>query len=757
MGDKITVEFRATAVKCVYDTYNFKIYAMDVDTNLYPGIKTNRFGNVSIKGDLPELVEGCEYKIKAVTEDDKKYGTSYRVENISRDMPTTEEGTKRFLREVLTERQADILYNAYPDIMMRVKNNNLSDIDVSKMYGIGEHTLNRIIDKICENFYLADIVSEFGGILSFSAIKKIYSRYGSADRVGEKLKDNPYTTLTEISGIGFKTADGMVKQLVKNKIVDFGYDVNKSKDRCSACMFFLLRENEKEGNTVMNLAELRRQCIDMVPECSDRFVEAIEDDEFWYDKNIMAVSLESTRYKEIAIAHAIANNVHTDDIWECDMDKYRDSGEFVLSDEQMSVIDEVCNNNISILNGSAGTGKTASTKALIRMLDDNKKKYMLMAPTGKAAKIMAEATGKHASTIHRALGYAPGNGWTYCSSLKLYTDVVIVDEFSMVDVDLFYHLIEAIDFNRTRLLMIGDSAQLPSVGCGNLFHDFIVSEAVPVTTLKKVFRYEDGGLMKVATDVRMGRKYLDKSMEGNTKTFGDNKDYSYIDMKQEKMPKAAATLYKKLILSGEDVQNVQVICCKNVSDYGTVAMNNAIQEMVNKNYGSRKKMTMNGITYYDDDLVLQCKNNYNAEIYGTEAEFDENGDVVTATVANGETGKILDVTPNYVIIDFDGIVVKYDRSEMSDVKLGYAITAHKSQGSSIDNIIVLTPKADTYMLNSNLLYVALTRMKKHCYHFGNVKTVNIAIGKKANMRRNTLMQSLIKMEKMKANNPGLAC
>ena len=164
------------------------------------------------------------------------------------------------------------------------------------------------------------------------------------------------------------------------------------------------------------------------------------------------------------------------------------------------------------------------------MLDDLGKSYILLAPTGKAAKVLSEFTKRNASTIHRGLGYRPDEGCVYNEEHKLPYDIVIVDEMSMVDVKLFYWLIMAIDFNRTKLLMIGDNAQLPSVGCGNLLHDFMSSKLIPTVTLTKIFRYDDGGLMRVATDIRTGKRYLDSTMKDRATIFGNNRDYVFMDI-----------------------------------------------------------------------------------------------------------------------------------------------------------------------------------------------------------------------------------
>lgn len=739
MNDK-QVEFKGRAARCVYSSPDFKTYAMDVDKDEYPDIKQNKYKNVSIIGNISDLTLGVEYEITA-TEEESKYGTSYRVTNIRRNVPTTAADTKIFLEEILTANQADVLYEEYPNIIDIVKNNRCDKVDLNKLHGIGEKTFEVIKNKIIENFKLADLVAEFKGTVSLSMLKKIYDKYSDIDVLREKLKTEPYKTLTRISGVGFKTADSLILDLQKESIIDFGYDVKTSEDRCLACIIYLLQENESNGNTRANLADIRSQCIEIIPSSVKHFANAIQDDAIYYSKESMSIALKKTYEDELYIAKTIADNLHNvsknDDVWGYDVEKYRMVEGFALSDEQMKAVENVCKHSISILNGGAGCGKSFSTQAIINMLDDNKKRYILLTPTGKASKVLSEFTHRQASTIHRGLCYNPQTGWGYNKYNKLEHDVVIVDEFSMTDVSLCRHLFEAIDFEFTRLLIVGDNAQLPSVGCGNLLHDFMESNVIPTTTLTTVFRYNEGGLSKVATDTRFCKTYLDKSMKGKATSFGANKDYMFIDMPQEDIPRSAVSLYKKLYDSGVDVTDIQVLTAKNVGDYGTIALNNMIQRAVNPNYGSELCMKIGDTSYYKGDLIIEKKNNYKAILADCDNEQ-------TAFVANGETAIVEYACKEHVILNFDGIRVTYGKSDMQMVGLGYAITSHKSQGSGIKNVIVCTPKADIFMLNSNLIYVALTRMKERCFHLGSVDTVNMAVKKKANLSRHTFIQGMLK-------------
>ena len=743
-------KFKGIIEKCVYNSPDFKIYAVNVDKNLYPELKQSRYGNISIIGELSDLSIGVEYEI-AAEEQANKYGTSYKVINIRRDMPTTLEDTYLFLSEILTENQAKVLIQHYPSIIQMVKDNDLDSIDFSKLKGIKEKTFEKIKDKIITNYCLMELVTEFKNVLSLSIIKKIYEKYSSIDKLKVKLKSEPYTTLTRISGIGFKTADGIVLELQNGNVIDFGYDVKTSADRCLACMLYLLEENENNGHTKMNLADLRQQCLKTVPAAAEHFVDAIKNDSIYYNKETMDVSLRQTYETEKYIADTILANLNNhNNVWDYDIEKYRTVGEFELSDEQIQILDIVCKNNISILNGFAGSGKTASTQGLIKMLKDNNKSFTLLSPTGRAAKVLHENTNEPASTIHRGLGYMPPNQWRYNEEYKLSTHVVIVDEFSMVDIWLFKRLLDAIDFRYTKLLMIGDNAQLPSVACGNLLHDFMEANIIPIVTLNKIFRYSSGGLMRVATDTRCCKEYLTKDMKSKATTFGDNQDYMFIDLPSDLIPRNVVALYKKLLDNGSSIEDIQVLTAKNVGECGSVIINNMIQQVANPNYGSEVNMKVGDTTYYEGDLILQTVNNYKAELdirhMSNEelAEFDFCDDVPTAFIANGETAIIREIYNTYIVADFNGVYVKYYRNDMNMVKLGYCISIHKSQGGGFKTVILCSPQSHTFMLNSNLLYVGLTRMKEKLYHLGTLQTINNSVKKKANLVRHTFMQQFLK-------------
>ena len=384
-----------------------------------------------------------------------------------------------------------------------------------------------------------------------------------------------------------------------------------------------------------------------------------------------------------------------------------------------------------------------------------------MAPTGRAAKVLSDYTGRPAATIHRGLGYMPKNRWGYNSEYQLPFDVVLVDEFSMTDIFLFLHLCEAIDFSRTKLIVVGDSAQLPSVGPGNLLYDMINSFVIPTITLNQIFRYAEGGLMKVATDVRNMKPYLYDLNNGIAK-FGN--DYTFINANNEQSVKCAIGLYQKL-LTQYSSEDILVLSAFNKGDCGTIVINNSIQKIANPNYGSEKCIKSGDTTYYVGDIVIQIKNNYEAEVDMGDMKIENTNPrecfVDTTFIPNGMLGKIVDIYDETIpytnehktgaIIDFDGVRVKYEKSEMSMLLLGYAISIHKSQGGSAKVTITLTPSCHAYMMNSNLLYVALTRTKEKSFHIGDKDTVNRATKKKENFKRNTFLLDVLKRIKIKLN------
>ena len=708
----------------------------------YPDIQVSKYGTATIKGNVQELNLGVEYTVKAKEISDK-YGVGYEVINIKREKPTTLAATRNFLYEILTPNQTDTLLEAYPDIVDRIMNNRLDDVDLNKTKGIKDYTFNVIKQKVIENFKLADLVEEFRGLFSLSIIKKLYDKYPSVEKIKEVIRTEPYECLCRLSGIGFKTADGMLltlekeskqcKENGKNPILFFGFDLKPSYQRAKACVDYILNENETNGNTYVKVGELKKQFEILVPEAIANLPLILKgDNDVIFDRESLSVCRKETYETEKYIAEKIKEGLSINTKWDCDCSQFRRLEGFDLTPDQCKTSEYMCIYNIVMLVGYGGAGKSSSTQAFVNLLKHYNKSFLLLAPTGRAAKVLAGFTGENAMTIHRGLGYMPPNDWNFNSEHPLPYDVVIVDEFSMVDIFLFKHLLEAIDFNRTKLLIIGDDAQIPSVGAGNVLYDLLCYKKIPTITLDKVFRYGKGGLSTVATDARTQTEYLDKNKKG-MQVFGEDQSYIFMPLQQDGIVDYTVKLYKTLLTKGYSVEDIAVLSCYNVGDYGVIELNKRLQEAVNPNPDA--KIVFGDSEFRLNDIVMNYANDYKAVLYNEEFLDDKN----TTFIANGESGMVDKIEHNSMVSNYDGTLIYYDKGKLKNIRLAYAITTHKSQGGQFKVVILITPRSHTFMLNSNLLYVGISRAKEKCYHLGEIKTVNNALKKKENFDRKTLL------------------
>ena len=740
-GKEIT--FKGRVVRCTYNSPDYKVYALEVDISIYPDVKRSKYGTVSVFGDFQELGEEQVYEIQGI-EQENKYGYGYKVTNIRKDKPMSEHDMYVFLQEILTFSQASELYREYPDIIDRVIQDRIDDIDFSKLKGIKEATFARIRQKIIDNYALCELVAKYNGVFTLAMLRKIHEEYPSVKQIEYKLQKEPYPTLTRISGIGFIKADAMLLELEKAKKIDFGFDLRTSQQRCTACVEYLLEKNEEEGNTKMDLRVLRQQVKKMVPSCSQHYVQSIQSSSIWYNKETYDIALTSTYAREQYIARRMAEGLKIVNKWDYDWKSYQTKGEYNLSDEQIELLHAVCEENIVILSGGAGMGKSASTGMLIQMLKDNNKTFALGTPTGKSAKVLAVFTGENAMTVHRLLRYSPAYGWMVNEDCPLDVDVLLLDETSMFSIDIFFHILKAIDFNRTKLVLVGDPNQLPSIAAGNLLHDFLHSGVIPIVKLTKVFRYGEGGVLTVATDINNGKQFVDNKV-GKVTKFGKNGDYSFVKSEDETIVKDTLALYQNIITKGingkkYEPKDIAVLTAYNKGEYGAAELNKKIQAIANKNYGSDTKFVHGTNVYYIDDILMQQANNYKAKVYFGEYGTEEK----EVFIANGECLHVKDILKDSLVSEMDGLDIESTRADLNNMSLAYSYTIHKSQGSSVKVVLLVTPRSHVYMMNANLLYVGVTRTVDYCFHLGLPSTINMAIKKKENYNRETFMQGFLK-------------
>lgn len=754
------VEFKGRLDRVVFEKDDYKILALKINKRDYPNIVLNqKYGTVSVIGNIYcELSYSKEYNVTSTIKNDNKYGTSYQVISFSEVVDETQEGIYNFLCEILTVNQAKEVFRECPNIVEELRKDSSYKPDLTKMKGIGDKTYDLIKNKILDNYVYASLIKEFSGAISLTVIKELYDKYKNVDRVRKEIDTDPYKCMYSLSGIGFKKADSIIKEMYE-KGHDFGYDPTRSIQRCLAYIEYCIRENEQNGNTCTDIIECKNSCVEKVFECSDNFLEAITSERFHLDKNTKTISLKRTFDTEEYIANTLKEllNVEREEL-KYNIEDYREYDGIQFTDEQLNTLPMIAKNGISILAGFAGSGKSQVTNIVIRMLQENGIYPTLVSPTAKAAKVMSSYTNREAMTIHRCLGcHGDGMEWEYNEHNKLSTKFVIIDEFSMVDIYLFKRLLQAIDVNKTRILLIGDPAQLPSVSCGNILYDLMNTSEFPKNTLTKIFRYKDGGLMKVASDIREAKQYLGDISNKYTQ-FGSNQDYIFVEssvVAEENMVDVI-NLYKKL-LESQKVEDVQVITAYKSGSTGVDRLNGYLQKVANENARNEDSVCLKtGETkFYLNDFVIQRVNNYKSRVYEeTDVDpfsndldcfgFCDHEDCEEVLIANGETGKIIAIDEDFAVIKFDEETVIYNVSEMSTVKLAYAITIHSSQGSSIPYVIAYTPRSQQFMLSSNLLYVAMSRTKVRCFHIGDKKTIDTSVKKRDNLKRKTLLQDLLK-------------
>ena len=736
------VEFIGRVIRQTYSSDDYKMYAVDVDREKYPEIKFTKFGNAIIGGNLHSLTCDAEYYIKAEEKNGPK-GYKYEVQNIRKTDLKNENDVYVFLQEILTFNQASELYKHYPNIVDLVISGRSNEVDLNKLHGIKQYTFNVIKEKIIENYALYDIITEFKGVMTISMMKRLYDKYPSIEKIRIEMKNHPYKCLCGLSRVGFKTADALLLEMEKQGIVKFAYDLKTSKERCYACMLYFLQENQtNQGNTKMNLLDLRKQIDKLTPACVHNFVDCIKENEkdIYYNIENGDIALRRTYELEKFVANELVSRL-INNKWYFDINKYRNVDGLDLSDEQIELLKCVCENNITVLTAPAGAGKSFSTKALINMLKDNGKTFILASPTGKASKRLSEYTGEIARTIHRTLCYQNGV-FTKNEDNQLEADLILLDEVGMTDVWLFAQLLKAIPY-RTKIVLIGDKYQLNSIGCGALLRDLISTDFIPQVNFTKIFRMGKGGVLTACTYIRENHKFI---TENKLTQLGEDKSYTFIPSNADNMNNKIVELYKELLKKYE-AKDITVLSSYNVGKNGSLILNQLLHSIANPNDNAdneclKVKQDKLEVCYYVGDSVISNVNNYQAKIYLGDMVTDE-----TCFVTNGSQGYVVKVFnegfQKGLVINFDGVDVYYSYADLSMIKHGFCISTHKAQGSQNKIIIFCCPSSHVFMLSNNMLYTAISRAEKYVFHFSDEHTINVAMKKSDSEKRQTMLQDLL--------------
>lgn len=612
---------------------------------------------------------------------------------------------------------------------------------LAEVKGISEDRAEEIAAEFNEKWGLWQIVEfleKFG--IGPSNSKKIYDKLGA--NALEKIEDNPYILVDIAYGVDFFKIDKIaiklgieinsferIKAGIKYALLLASYNGNTCVEKNALITFVKNKLNANEEYIEENLISLK---------ASDEIVLESRDDETdWYYLKPLYTA-EKNVAERIYMMNRSKNVKHIDN-FEKELAKQEKSLEIILSEKQREALKGVNENNVSIITGGPGTGKTTIIKSLIDIYKSKKKKVVLCAPTGRAAKKMSEATGEEAKTIHRLLeiGKIDDDRLSNVDAdfKPIDADVIVIDEMSMVDIFIMNYITKAI-YLGTKLVLVGDSNQLPSVGAGSVLKDLIESNTVPTVNLDKIFRQAaKSDIIVNAHKVNNGEMFVDKKEREES-----NNDFFYINESNiEKIVSQIVSLSTGRLSKYGDYdfsKDIQILTPTKKGALGTKELNRVLQENINPEKEGKKERKYGDITFREGDRVMQVKNNY--DIFW-DREID--GFYETGTgVFNGEFGKIekIDNEEKQIKIEFDdGKIAWYMFSELEQLELAYAITIHKSQGSEFNVVIMALPQAAPMLLTKNLLYTGITRAKKLLIIFGSGNVVKYMINNSDSKKRNT--------------------
>ncbi len=675
----------------------------------------------TIVGTIASINIGETYELKGEWVNNPKYGWQFNFENYQLILPTSLLGLKRYLSSGLIKgvgpATADRIVKHFGNKTLEVLENNLQRL--SEVEGIAEKRIKVISTSWEEQKEIKRVMIFLQSYkITTGYAVKIYKTYGNA--AIEKLKENPYRLVDDVFGIGFKIADRIAQNL--------GIEPT-SPARIKAGIKYSLNELANQGH-----------CYGVINEVIEKGSELLEVEESLVEKaleilkNNNEIIVQEDRlwlplyyFAELGVSKKLIElSKFPQQIINLDMQKkirYLEKRyDFSFAEEQKEALRKVLLNRVLVLTGGPGTGKTTTTLGLIELFKELKLKIILAAPTGRAAKRMSETTGREAKTIHRLLEYSPKNG-TFTRDVKnpIKTDVIILDEVSMIDILLMNSLLKAV-LPGTFLILIGDVDQLPSVGPGNLLKDIIDSETIPVVRLTKIFRQDWRSLIIVnAHRVNEGKYPVIKGER--------ERDFYFIE---EEEPQLAAqkiidlcTVRLPSKYKIDPVDDIQVLSPMYKGEVGADNLNYSLREALNS---KGKEIKYGNYSFRINDKVMQIKNNYDKEVF------------------NGDIGRInhINVEDHILEVNFYGRKVGYDFSELNELVLAYAITVHKSQGSEYRIVIIPVMTQHYLLLQRNLLYTGITRAKDMVILIGTKKALWIAINNNKTFHRNTSLKERLR-------------
>lgn len=752
-----SVVIRPVKALFLKDGNDFKIYSCEVVSS-EKKLKVNSYGTISVKGEMPKLELYENTLVDLIYDNDERYNNSYSLMAVKYSIPEEGKAQQVFLKSLITDIQFNNIYDTYNSddkVIDMIMDGTILKRNIKGIKHVTIENIKQKIDEKLEMNGLITFLSPYG--VSMKMIERIHKKYTDSNIAIEKIKENPYNLLS-VRGIGFLKAD----EIALNMGMDMG-----SETRVLSSFSYILEENVfKQGDTYMDLSRLIKEASSLLMISKKVILSYVEKEKLkqygiYLDENI--VTTTAMYISEMFVADKILQSqINISELLpveyiESFINEYEKDNGVQLAKEQREFLFNCNKSRVSFLIGGGGMGKTWLMQLFTLMLKSFGKTARVLAPTGKASKVISNYIGMEASTIHRALRIVE-DGEAYALPPEDFEEeVIIVDEVSMCDIRLMCQLLQSVNFGQSRIIFIGDDYQLASVGAGNFLYDCINSDVVNVTRLTKVYRQKEGGVSTVANDIRNDRNIIPNGESGRIK-FGH--DLVMYLSESEDIEEMLISTYCNILKQGNTVDDIMILSPTSKGKLGTKNINKVIQNIVNPSTQGQDEIVVggskdeaSGVTYRVADRVINLDNNYNIPVVDENFECIESNNpestdgLMRTQIFNGETGiiKNIDIANDKFHVDFNGEIVQFEMEALgSGVVHSYCITIHKSQGSQAKFVICVFDKSSTFQLNANLIYTGITRTQTACCVFTQPLTFKRGIKKFNNMQRKTLLGQMLK-------------
>lgn len=669
------------------------------------------------------------------------YGEQIRVSTYSVKMPTTVDAVLAYLSsgfiKGVGKSMARMMVDKFgAETLDIIKNSPEKLLEIN---GIGPKKLKTITESYNEKIGMQDIVMGMQQLgLSLPMTMKIYKLYGE-DCV-RIVKENPYRLIDDVENIGFKTADKIA--------FEAGYE-RESTFRIRAGVKYALSYAASEGNTCLpkdilvmfasnNILGLDHETVSSIIERMIAEGELAEKEM----EGKTHIFLKSMHYLEADSAvrlNSLVKSVEILPLFDIDGEIAHLEKRYGLSlaDEQREAVKRSFTDGVLVITGGPGTGKTTILRFIIEIMEAQKLELELAAPTGRAAKRISDTTDREARTIHRLLEYnASAEEFNRNDDYQLESDVIIVDEMSMVDIPLFHSLLKAIAVG-TRLIMVGDVDQLPSVGPGNVLRDIVDSGAVPVIRLNEIFR--QAGRSSIVTNAHLVNN-------GRMPVLGNDEDFAFYNC-----PNADIALNSVLNLCADfaylgESEQIQVLSPMKSNVLGVVNLNTRLQQTLNPPTPEKNEYLFGETLFRVGDRVMQIRNNYDLEWTKTSSGF-RNPTSEGMGVFNGDIGTVIDIDTEskFMTVLFDDErSADYSFSMLDELELAYCISVHKSQGSEFPCVVLPLVSGPSMLFNRNILYTAITRARSRVFVLGTEECIRYMINNTNVRKRYSALETFLR-------------